>query len=113
MDIHEAHAKPTVQQLGIGLNGQLPQGPGVRTHRADVLLLVVAVVWGSSYLATQRAAVLLGVLPVLALRFGIAALALTAVCLVSNQWRPTRVELGLGLCWAAARLRSWRWRPRG
>jgi drug/metabolite transporter (DMT)-like permease len=57
---------------------------------------VVAVVWGSSYLAAQRAAVVLGVLPVLALRFGIAALALTAVCLVSNRWRPTRVELGLG-----------------
>ncbi|MCU1618363.1 MAG: Permease of the drug/metabolite transporter superfamily [Modestobacter sp.] len=69
----------------------------MRTYRADVLLLVVAVVWGSSYLAAQRAAVVLGVLPVLALRFGIAALALTAVCLLSNRWRPTRAELGLGV----------------
>lgn len=57
-------------------------------YRGDVLLLLVAVVWGSSYLAAQRTAVALGVLPVLALRFGIAALALTVVCLVSGRWRP-------------------------
>jgi hypothetical protein len=47
-----------------------PRVMRVRTYRADVLLLRVAVVWGSSYLVAQRTAVALGVLPVLALRFG-------------------------------------------
>ena len=74
----------------------------MRAYRGDVLLLLVAVVWGSSYLAAQRTAVALGVLPVLAIRFGIAALALTVVCLVSGRWRPTRVELGPGLLLGAS-----------
>jgi drug/metabolite transporter (DMT)-like permease len=51
----------------------------VSDDQADVLLLLVALVWGSSYLVAQRTAVALGVLPVLALRFGIAALETSGV----------------------------------
>ncbi|WP_433041298.1 DMT family transporter [Dactylosporangium sp. CS-033363] len=58
-----------------------------------MLLLVVAVVWGSSYLAAQTLVLVGGVLAVLALRFLVSALALTPVM---ARRRPSRPELRVG-----------------
>ena len=67
----------------------------VRDRRVDLVLLAVAVVWGSSYLAAKVLVSDLGVLPVLALRYGAGVLALAAVLAV-RRVRPGRVEWGLG-----------------
>ena len=62
-------------------------------RRSDLLLLAVAVVWGSSYLAAQTLVVAGGVLAVLALRFLVSAIALAPAMAVR---RPSRPELRVG-----------------
>jgi len=69
----------------------------VRLSRTDVSLLAVAAVWGSSYWAAQDAAGTIGVLPLLAARFGLAAVVLTLVAVALRVARPTRDELRLGV----------------
>ena len=63
-------------------------------RRSDLLLLSVAAVWGSSYLAAQTLVLAGGVLAVLAMRFGISAIALTPAMAVR---RPGRTECRVGV----------------
>lgn len=77
--------------------------PGSR--RTDLVLLLVALVWGSSYLAAKTATGGAPVLTVLFLRDGISALAL--VPLVRGI---TRKELKAGLILGLTQARSWCWR---
>jgi len=67
-------------------------------RRSDLLLLAVAVVWGSSYLAARTLVLAGGVLAVLALRFLVSAIALAPAMAVRRpsppEWR-TGVLLGL------------------
>ncbi|MGY1807969.1 DMT family transporter [Blastococcus sp. SYSU D00669] len=63
---------------------------------ADLVLLAVAGVWGSSYLAAKVLVEPAGVAPVLALRFLVAVAVLAAVVAVRRR-RPTRADLVLGL----------------
>ena len=67
-----------------------------RSRRVDLLLLLVAAVWGSSYLAAKSTAAAAGVLPVLALRYVVAFAALAVVCAVRAPARPGRRELATG-----------------
>jgi drug/metabolite transporter (DMT)-like permease len=62
-------------------------------RRSDLLLLAVAVVWGSSYLAARTLVLAGGVLAVLALRFLVSAIALAPA--MAGR-RPTRPELRVG-----------------
>ncbi|MGW8780259.1 DMT family transporter [Streptomyces sp. NPDC055796] len=67
-------------------------------RRTDAVLLLVALVWGSSYLAAKTATVLLPVLVVLFARYAISALACGA--LVAARRRPrrwTRAEVRIGV----------------
>jgi drug/metabolite transporter (DMT)-like permease len=67
-------------------------------HRSDLLLLAVAMVWGSSYLAAQTLVLAGGVLAVLALRFLVSAIALAPAMAVRRPSRPEfRVGVLLGL----------------
>lgn len=66
-------------------------------RRVDVLLLVVAAVWGSSYLSAKVLVALGGVLAVLALRFLVAAAAMGLVLVVRRPHRPGRRELTVGV----------------
>jgi drug/metabolite transporter (DMT)-like permease len=71
-------------------------------RRSDLLLLAVAVVWGSSYLAAQTLVLAGGVLVVLALRFLISAIALAPVMAGRRLTRPeVRVGALLGLTQAS------------
>ncbi len=71
-------------------------------RRSDLLLLAVAVVWGSSYLVAQTLVLAGGVLAVLALRFLVSAIALAPVLAVRRLSRPEfRVGALLGLTQAA------------
>ncbi|GAA1574248.1 MULTISPECIES: DMT family transporter [Kribbella] len=72
--------------------------PGSR--RIDLVLLLVAVVWGSSYLAAKTATATLPVLTVLFLRYGISALALLPAARRANR-AELRTGLILGLTQAA------------
>jgi drug/metabolite transporter (DMT)-like permease len=67
-----------------------------RDRRVDLLLLGVAVVWGSSYLAAKVLLDVVGVLPLLALRYAGAAVALAAVVAVTRA-RLGREELRCGV----------------
>ncbi|MBG0564836.1 DMT family transporter [Actinoplanes aureus] len=64
--------------------------------RGDLLLLAVAVIWGSSYLAAKSLVVVGGVLAVLALRFLVSAVAMVPVVAARRPARPSRRELGVG-----------------
>ncbi|WP_436534158.1 DMT family transporter [Actinoplanes sp. HUAS TT8] len=64
------------------------------TRIGDLLLLAVAVVWGSSYLTAKTLAVAGGVLVLLAMRFLISAAAMLPILAVR---RITRPELGTGI----------------
>ncbi|MEV6344029.1 DMT family transporter [Actinoplanes sp. NPDC051851] len=64
--------------------------------RTDLLLLAVAVIWGSSYLAAKSMVVAGGVLVVLAMRFLLSAAALLPVTVIRSG-RPGRRELAVGL----------------
>ena len=68
----------------------------MRNRRVDLVLLGVAVVWGSSYLAAKVLVDVAGVLPVLALRYAGAALAL-AVVVGLTRARVGREELRWGV----------------
>ncbi|WP_239159689.1 DMT family transporter [Winogradskya humida] len=65
------------------------------TLTTDLLLLAVAVVWGSSYLAAKDVAAVTPVVVALALRYAISAIAL--VPLVAVRRRPSLPELRSGL----------------
>ncbi|MBB4741415.1 drug/metabolite transporter (DMT)-like permease [Actinoplanes octamycinicus] len=64
------------------------------TRVGDVLLLAVAVVWGSSYLTAKTLVVAGGVLVVLALRFLVSAAAMLPLLV---RHRPSRPEAGIGI----------------
>lgn len=66
------------------------------TTRTDLPLLLVALVWGSSYLAAQQVVTHDTVFAMLVLRFGVAALGLT-VLLAARLVHLTRDELRLGV----------------
>jgi len=68
----------------------LPQRPAMRAS---------VQVWAATLLGFLSVG---AVLPVLALRFAIAALAMTVVCVLARQCRPTRVEVGLGVLLGAS-----------
>lgn len=68
----------------------------VSRYRADLALLAVAVVWGSSYLAIKESAVPDGVFGFLAVRFTLAAMVLAAL-LGRRLSRVTRAELCSGV----------------
>ncbi|HEY9334571.1 MAG TPA: DMT family transporter [Kribbella sp.] len=70
------------------------------TRRTDLVLLLVAVVWGSSYLAAKTATGSAPVLTVLFLRYGISALALVPLARGINR-RELKAGLVLGLTQAA------------
>lgn len=69
------------------------RGAVLDARRTDVVLLLVAIVWGSSYLAAKTATVALPVLVVLFARYAISALACGP--LVATR-RPTREEARVG-----------------
>ena len=66
-----------------------------RLIRQEVALLAVAAVWGSTFLTVQKGLALAGPWSFVALRFGIAALALAALSLTSLRGL-TRRELAVG-----------------
>ncbi|MCH0561627.1 DMT family transporter [Streptomyces sp. MUM 136J] len=68
------------------------------TRRTDVVLLLVALVWGSSYLSAQTAAAALPVLTVLFARYALAALVcLGMVAALRSGWSRDEVRAGLPL----------------
>ena len=69
----------------------------VRRYRVDIVLLLVAVVWGGSYLSAKVLTEQASVSAVLSLRFLVAALALLIVWLVRRERLPSRRALGVGL----------------
>lgn len=66
-------------------------------RRVDLLLLLVAVVWGSSYLAAKTLTDTAGVTVILSLRFLITTLALTLIWLIWKRRRPARRETVVGV----------------
>lgn len=73
----------------------LPSFPVER--RIDLLLLLVAIVWGSSYLAAKTLTDTVGVTVILSLRFLITALTMLGIWLVWNRRRATRREAVVGV----------------
>ncbi|TFC95666.1 EamA family transporter [Cryobacterium sinapicolor] len=65
-------------------------------YRIDAVLLLVALVWGGSYLAAKILTEQASVGAVLSLRFLVAALALLLIWALSRPRRPTRTELAVG-----------------
>ncbi|KPH99265.1 protein of unknown function DUF6 transmembrane [Actinobacteria bacterium OK074] len=67
------------------------------SRRTDAILLLVALVWGSSYLSAQTATSVLPVLVVLFARYALSALSalFAVVCLGPPRW--TRAELRAGI----------------
>ncbi len=63
----------------------------------DLLLLLVAVVWGSSYLAAKTLTDTVGVTVILSLRFLITTPALLAIWLIWNRRRAARRETMVGV----------------
>ncbi|WP_258062661.1 DMT family transporter [Arthrobacter sp. B0490] len=63
----------------------------------DLLLLLVALVWGSSYLAAKTLTDTVGVTVILSLRFLITTLALLMIWLLWNRRRATRREIVVGV----------------
>jgi len=66
-------------------------------YRVDAVLLLVAIVWGGSYLGAKVLTEQASVAAVLALRFLVAAVALYIVWLVRRERRPSRGELAVGV----------------
>ena len=67
------------------------------TTRSDLLLLAVAVIWGSSYLTAKGLVVAGGVLAVLSLRFLISAAAMLPVLALRRPGRPGRRQIFVGV----------------
>ena len=65
--------------------------------RTDLLLLAVAVIWGSSYLTAKALVVAGGVLAVLSLRFLVSAAAMLPVLALRRPGRPGRREIAVGV----------------
>ncbi|MEU6772179.1 DMT family transporter [Streptomyces sp. NPDC046759] len=65
-------------------------------RRTDAVLLLVAIVWGSSYLAAKTATYALPVLVVLFARYAISAIACFALATVRQEGRYTRDEVRVG-----------------
>ncbi|SEN17951.1 Permease of the drug/metabolite transporter (DMT) superfamily [Actinacidiphila rubida] len=75
----------------------LQRGPMHVARRTDAVLLAVALVWGSSYLAAKTATDALPVLTVLFVRYAVSALACGALVAARRSTRTwTREELRLG-----------------
>ncbi|GHF10948.1 hypothetical protein GCM10014715_78250 [Streptomyces spiralis] len=66
-------------------------------RRTDAVLVLVALVWGSSYLSAKTATVALPVMTVLFVRYAISALACGALVASRRTRRCTREELRAGL----------------
>jgi drug/metabolite transporter (DMT)-like permease len=71
--------------------------PLLAARRVDLLLLLVAVVWGSSYLAAKTLTDTVGVTVILSLRFLITTVVLVAIWLVGRRRRTTRRETMVGV----------------
>ncbi|TDU03428.1 drug/metabolite transporter (DMT)-like permease [Streptomyces sp. 846.5] len=87
-----------VKKLGLGFKlGWVQRRSVLQTRRTDAVLLLVAVVWGSSYLAAKTATHALPVLTVLFARYALSALAcLTLVAARPRHRRCTRDEVRAG-----------------
>ncbi|MEU4346092.1 DMT family transporter [Streptomyces sp. NPDC023838] len=66
------------------------------TRRTDAVLLLVAIVWGSSYLAAKTATYALPVLVVLFARYAISGIACLALVALRKEGRYTRDEVRTG-----------------
>ncbi|OAR25846.1 permease [Streptomyces sp. ERV7] len=66
------------------------------TRRTDAVLLLVAIVWGSSYLAAKTATYALPVLVVLFARYAISGIACLALVALRQEGRYTRDEVRIG-----------------
>lgn len=66
-------------------------------RRVDLLLLLVALVWGSSYLAAKTLTDTVGVTVILSLRFLITTVMLLGIWLLWNRRRPARRETLVGV----------------
>jgi drug/metabolite transporter (DMT)-like permease len=78
-----------------GLRSQLTQSERWRSVRVNALLVLVTMIWGSTFLIVQQTIRLTGPFTFLAMRFGIGAL-LLAVIFRKRLARITRVELMTG-----------------
>lgn len=88
---------PLTPSPRIQIRGQNPFASLLGARRVDILLLMVAVVWGSSYLAAKTLTGTVGVTVILSLRFLITTLALSLIWLVWNRRRPGRRETVVGV----------------
>jgi drug/metabolite transporter (DMT)-like permease len=70
--------------------------PRISDRRTDLVLLFVAFVWGSSYLAAKSAAAATSVLAVLLARYALSAASGAALLATRRQLRPNRAELRTG-----------------
>ncbi|MEU9833818.1 DMT family transporter [Streptosporangium sp. NPDC048047] len=71
-----------------------------QTRRVDAVLLLVAIVWGSSYLAAKSATSVLPVLTVLFVRYVISALVCTVLVVsrrASRRWTREEIRAGMPL----------------
>ncbi|WP_104193303.1 DMT family transporter [Cryobacterium sp. Y82] len=71
--------------------------PHLGRYRVDLVLLLVAAVWGGSYLSAKVLTEQASVSAVLALRFLVAALALLIVWVMRRERLPSRRALGVGV----------------
>lgn len=87
-----------MKKVGLGFTVGATQGGHVfNARRTDAVLLLVAVVWGSSYLSAKTATVVLPVLAVLFARYAISAIACLALVAVrGREGRFTRDEVRAG-----------------
>ncbi|MCQ1954496.1 DMT family transporter [Arthrobacter sp. zg-Y238] len=69
----------------------------VAARRVDLFLLLVAIAWGSSYLAAKTLTDTVGVTVILSLRFLITTLALALIWLIWKRRRAVRRELIVGV----------------
>jgi drug/metabolite transporter (DMT)-like permease len=76
---------------------QLSSQPRFARYRVDAVLLLVAIVWGGSYLGAKVLTEQASVSAVLALRFLVAALAMLVVWLVRRDGWPSRGEWRVGV----------------
>lgn len=67
------------------------------THKVDLLLLLVAIVWGSSYLAAKSLTDTVDVTVILAFRFVITTIALAGIWLIWKRGRISRRESLVGV----------------
>jgi drug/metabolite transporter (DMT)-like permease len=76
---------------------QSPFASFLAAHRVDLFLLLVAIVWGSSYLAAKTLTDTVGVTVILSLRFLITTAALALIWLFWNRRRSGRREIVVGV----------------